>query len=548
MIPQILKGIAMNKVNLMPFNLDLLIPTEELVKNIRPVKVLDIFDGLNKNFHTDGLFSYDIFGKIGDERRNRLFSYINMRVPIFHPVLFKAICDLRALYEGIMSGKDYAVFNKTTNDFVAADITTGQTGYAFFMTHFPKLKFEDRPSIKREFNIKLVNKYRNNAVISKLVVMPAGLRDYSVDENGKPSEDEINPMYRKILAASGMLDNVDIDSNLQYLDSVRYKLQNDVGAIYKYIINMLEGKNKFVLGKWAGRKTMNSTRNVISSCLHDSPTLFGDTSISTTQTSVGMYQYLRATMPLAIKHIRDTHLYKVFVGPNAPAVLVNKKTLKKELVDVDSKYYDSWMTNEGLEATLAGFSQDSSRHDIVEIHDHYLGLIYKGTDRTFKFLQDIDELPEGRSVEDVHPITMTELLYISIYSDSASIPCLITRYPITGYGSIYPSYAYLKSTTKSEVRNELDDEWNVSDSKAVEFPIRGNQFYSSFSVASKHLQRLSADYDGDVLSLTCLLTQDAKDEIHKTLNSKDFYVDTNRAMFFKASTDIIDLVVASMTG
>jgi len=266
--------------------------------------------------------------------------------------------------------------------------------------------------------------------------------------------------------------------------------------IYDYIKNMLEGKSKFILGKWAARKIFNSTRNVITSYLHDSPSLNGDTSVSTNQTVIGLYQYLRMIFPLAVKHVRETYLSDVFIGPNAPVIMTNRQTLHKESVQLDTHYYDEWMTVEGLEKVMARFGQNDLRHDILQTDTHYFGLVYKGPDRTYRFIQDIDELPTDRDPADCHPITFVELLYLSVYKDSTTIPALITRYPITGYGSIYPSYIYLKTTIKSEVREELNDAWELSGIKAVEYPVSGEQFFSSMAVSSRNLNRLTADFDG----------------------------------------------------
>lgn len=538
---------AMN-LNQLPFNIELLQLSDADVKSMQRIEVLDIMDGFSKNFHPKGLFSIEIFGKVGEERRNRLFAYISMHVEVFHPVLFKAITDLKGLYGDILAGKEYAKFDEATKDFVKSDVLDGDTGFAFFCKHFSKIQFEERPSPKREFSIRLVEKYRSKPFLDKLIVMPAGLRDYVIDEDGKPSEDEINTLYRKVLSIASVIDNVNAKYNEEYLDTARYNMQSAVNDIYNYIKNMLEGKNKFILGKWASRRIFNSTRNVITSYLHDSPELFGERSVSTNQTVVGLYQYLRAIFPLAVKHVRDTYLSDVFVGPNSPAIMVNKKTLKKEQVPLDTAYYDEWMTVEGLEKVFARFGQNDLRHDVLETDTHYFGLLYKGPDMTYRFVQDIDELPETYDPKYLQPITFTELLYLSVCKDSATIPALITRYPITGYGSIYPSYVYLKTTIKSESRAELDRDWERTGFKAVEFPIVDEQFFSSLSPSSSHLNRLTADFDGDVLSFTCLLAEDSKKEIADKLNSRDYYVGVNGKMFFSANTDIIELVLANMCG
>lgn len=541
--------------NLLPFNITLLVLTDDDLKGIRPVKVLDIFDGFSRNFHTDGLFSTEIFGKVGEEKRNRMFSYVDMKIEVFHPIVYKAICDLKSFYGDIIAGKEYAVFNKQTNDFEKSDPIDGDTGFSFFVKHFKDLKFETRPSAKREFNIKLVNKFKNNCLFSKFVILPAGLRDYIIEDSGKPSEDEINGLYRKIISISSMIENINANVNSEYLDTVRYNLQLAVIAVYDYIKNMLEGKSKLVLGKWASRKIFNSTRNVITSFIPQTKELNDVRTVSTNQTIVGLYQYLRAVLPLSVKHVRDTYLSNVFVGPNSPAVMVNKKTLKKEVVQLNPEFYDEWMTYEGLEKVMARFGEENLRHEYLEANGYYFGLIYKGSDNTFKFIQDIDEVPDSlvasnQKKEDlVSPITFAELLYMSMYKDSDSIPCFVTRYPITGYGSIYPSYVYLKSTVKSEVRRELNDNWEIDETLPIakEFPVKGSQFFNSVSPAPSHIGRLGADYDGDTVSFTCVMTEDAKAEVKKTLNSKDYYVGINNKMSFSANTDIIELVLGNMT-
>lgn len=45
-----------------------------------------------------------------------------------------------------------------------------------------------------------------------------------------------------------------------------------------------------------------------------------------------------------------------------------------------------------------------------------------------------------------------------------------------------------------------------------------------------------------------MLSEEAKLEINKKLNSRDFFVGIDGKFFFKSSTDIIDLVLSNMTG
>ena len=53
---------------------------------------------------------------------------------------------------------------------------------------------------------------------------------------------------------------------------------------------------------------------------------------------------------------------------------------------------------------------------------------------------------------------------------------------------------------------------------------------------------------GDVLSLTCLLTEESKKEVADKLASKRFYINMTGHMNFSASNDILNLTLANMTG
>lgn len=479
--------------NIIPFNIDLLILTPENTKLLRPVTVLDIFDGATKNFHNDGLFSTAIFGRYGEEVRNRTFSYIDLKIDIFHPVIFKALCDLKELYHEIMAGKGYAIWDDKLKDFERSTPLDGETGFSFFMKHFKEIKFEKRPSTKREYNIKLIEKFKDKCLISKIVVLPAGLRDFEIDDTGKPSKDEVNTFYIKALAYSNLITPASIKINPESIDTTRYNLQANIVDLFNYIKNLLEGKKKLILDKWASRKIFNGTRNVITSLNNDTTSLGSKRTVGYNQTVIGLYQYLKASLPISMYKIKTGFISNVFIGPTAPAMLVNKKTLKKEQVEINSDYFDDWMSDEGLEKTITSFSEETDRHAYITIGNHYLGLIYKGPDMTYKLFQDIDDLPSTLSKEYVTPITYAELFYLSVFDGSEKNPLLVTRYPITGFGSIYPSFSCVKSTVESETRTMLDDNWVETGTVAISFPIKDVQFVNSISPHASHLSKLGAD-------------------------------------------------------
>lgn len=483
----------MNRTSI-PFNITLLKLTQELMTGLRPVKVLDIFEGGSSDFHPEGLFSTEIFGKVGDERRNYRYSYIDIKIEVLHPVIFKALSDMKRLYGEIMSGETYAVWDEEDKDFIKSDpLNGGQTGMYFFLSKWKQIDFKETKSITREEKVKLIKKYYDNALNRYIVVLPAGLRDLEINRHNRITENEINTIYRRMLKISNTIIDSTVKSAPEVLDTPRYQLQLAFNDLYETLEAQVKGKKKLMLNRWASRRIFNGTRNVITA-MDTSVEYLGDpNNVDFNTTIIGLYQYLKATLPVSIYQIRK-FLNGIFTDINQPAKLVNKTTLKSEAVLLHSKYYDLWGTNEGIEKIITSMKEESIRDKYVEINGYYLALIYKGPDGTYKIINDIDEVPQGRSKKDVRPITMSEFLYHCVYKDSKKYPLFVTRYPITGVGSIYPSKTHLKVTIKSERRIPLDSDWKpIEESIAVEFPIVGQPYVNSLVPHSSRLQGLGAD-------------------------------------------------------
>lgn len=480
--------------SLIPFNVSILNLTSQKLMGLRPVTSLDSFDGITSNYHQDGLYSALIFGRPGDPVRSRRYSYIDIKVPIFHPVIYSILLKLKRLYGGIMSGSEYAIWDDVKKDFVRSDVLDGETGFHFFLQHWEKIQFTYTNSDLRTESIQAIEKYKHVATTTKVLVLPAGLRDIERGPDGRVVEDEINLLYRQLLSVSNTISEAAIRSNPEIIDRARFKLQTTFNNIYEMFENMIYGKNKLILDKWAARRIMNGTANVITSMNTGVPYLGQKGGIGFNNTAVGLFQIMKGLLPIAQYRLRTGFLSRVFPGQGMPAMLVHKRTLRLEHVFLKPKYYDRWQTNEGLEKVINSFRDETMRDKPLEIGDHYMGLIYKGPDGTFKIFQDINELPEGRSREHVYPLTFCELMYLSGYTVWNSYPVYVTRYPITGVGSIYPSFTYAKTTTDSEARRELDDNWEPLDDDhvAYEFPIPG-PYVKSMAPHPSKLAKLDAD-------------------------------------------------------
>ena len=482
-----------------PFNIDLLFVTDQMLSTMRPVTTLDSFVGATKNFNSGGLFSNEIFGVPGTVARSSRFSYIDLKVEIIHPTIIKALFKLKAFYKEIMSSREFARFDPLIGDFVKSDIVEGRTGFQFFCEYLPKLVLEPNESVGRQQTIALFEKYKETLLLSKVVVLPAGMRDLEIDDAGRATSDEVNALYFKLLAISNTINPSSVKASLESYNPQRMALQNTFNEIYDYFSKIVEGKKNLMMGKWASRKVFNTTRNVITSMNTSSLVLGHKRNVDINSTLVGLYQTSKGLLPISIFKLKTGFLDSCFTTPGAPALLTDPVTLESKRVMLHSETYNQWMGTEGLEKQLTHFKEDSIRHEPIKVEGHYLGLCYRGPDGTFALLNGIEQLPPDRSPKDCTPITLAELIYAAIYTVANNYSGFVTRYPILGIGSIYPSKVYLKTTVRADERVELDPlTWQPVGKKnvAYEFPRLDSGFYNSLSPHSSALLGLSADFDG----------------------------------------------------
>lgn len=480
-----------------PFNVKILDIRGNRLDILRPVTDLDIHEGLSDNFHDNGLFSVPIFGRVGSDVRDKRFSYINIRTHVFHPVIYNRLIKLKRLYEGIIHSRDYAVWDDKEKDFVKVDELEGETGYSFFMLHWKKIQFKRTNSVIRDDKIALIEKYKDVALVDKILVLPAGLRDFELDQSGRQKYDEINNHYWKILSIANTLVSSTTDDELVILNNPRFNLQLAFNEIYDKFESLLSGKTGFLQSKWGSRRIFNGTRNVISSMDPSSDYLGSDTQPSFTDTVLGIYQLCKAALPITIHQLKNSIVGEIFVDPRQPIPLIDKKTLQLEYVNVSSDVFDEWSTIDGLEKTINKMAEAQLRHRPLEVAGRYLALIYIGPDNTFRIFNDISELPEDRDIKNVRPLNLVELIYLCGYKRWNSLRGFLTRYPVTGIDSIYPSTIYVKTTIKGKVMYELNNSWEIEDKEhpALEFPTAPYNYLDTLIPHHTRLAGLGADHE-----------------------------------------------------
>lgn len=534
-----------------PFNIELLVLDEKSTALMRPVTSLDTYSGATKNFNPDGLYSNEIFGVVGTPARSARYSYIDLRVPIIHPTIYKSLVSMRSFYKDIMSSNEFAKWDPELGDFVKADMLEGRTGYEFFIQYFRQIKIPTNGSVGRQQIAELFEKYKDNCLIERIAIIPAGLRDIEIDETGRTSSDEVNELYFKLIAISNTINRASVKVSIESYNQQRVSFQNTVMEIYEMFSMIVEGKKNLLMGKWASRKIFNGTRNVITAMDTSVEDLDAPDNIGFNDTLVGLYQTSKMLLPVTLFRLKTGFLDRCFSSVGAAAILTDPKTMRSTSVRLRATTYAQWLSNEGLERIITSFKEDSIRHDPIKIEGYYLGLCYRGPDGTFALINGVEQLPEGRSAKDCTPVTLAELLYCALYEVANDYPVYVTRYPITGIGSVYPSMINMRTTIQTQARKPLNpDTWEIDENVKVayQFPVLGSSFYNSMSPHSAHLGALTADFDGDTSSANAGYSDEAKQEARNFLNTRKAYVGTDGQFIYDTSVDTVMYVLRNITG
>lgn len=539
----------LNTENTRLFNIDILILKSPLLQMMGEIKRLNIFEQNSSNFDQSGLFSTTIFGPVGTEMRNNQFGYIDVNIDVLHPLVFENLMSLKSIYKDIASGNKYAKFDKELKDLVLCqqDDKEADTGYEFLISNLNKIEFKNNDSNQRDFKIKFVKKYSTpEYYINKWLVLPAGLRDYVIDESGKPSEDAVNDIYRKLVTTVQILKNTSITKdNIKLLDNVRFKIQNILIDLYEYFKTLMDGKSKFIQSKFAKRAIANGTRNVITPCLPNLTDLDSEHIITSNHAICGIYQFVKGISPIALNKLHTNFISHILSPNTNKANLVNPKTMRTELVDIKTNKRDEWLSLEGLDNVLNKLGQEDIRVEPVKIDNYYMCLLYDTGDY-IEVVFDTATLPDTYDKKYLRPITYAELIYISIYKIKDDYPGFLTRYPVAGLGGIYPTKLYVKTTIKSRTVN-VKLPFEAEPIKMIEFPLLSSDFDASLKPSNSHISRLVADFDGDMCSLNIVYTDNSIKEINDMLNNKSYYLTPEGDITYSSKTEPLDYILGHMS-
>lgn len=524
----------------------------------REIRSSRLFDNNSNSIPaSDGLFSENIFGAIGSPERMQYFGFIRLKAPHFHPLIYKNVLTLKRLYEEILSGKTYAVFDKDQKDFIKATNNTegADTGYQFFMSHFNKLSFEGTASLARKDKITIFEKYKDRLICHNYLVLPAGFRDVEVKDD-VVVYDEINKIYQKLIALTKALPEENNTDSLY--DSVRYKIQKTLLEIYQYFADWHEGKKGFLQGKYISRSVSGATRNVATSFPTSAVSTMDDRQLQSDEVAIGLYQTAKAYQPSVVFQLRTIFFNMIFGDDTGAIPLVDEKTHEIAYVQVDQDIRDLYTTSTGIIKLISRIRTEDMWFKPVRVQGddkpHFLYMVYDTGDEIFfyrsrssfneLYKEQFGKEPSGGSHRGM---TYSEMFYLAVYNATYDKYGTVTRYPVINDKGIIPVKVKLVSTNpgrKVTLYTPGDININV---QCPEYPIINNGAFVGMAVHCNRWQGLGQDNDGDTLNFVGCLTEETNEEIKQYLNGKAAYVTPMGDLYGGISTDIGNIICRYIT-
>jgi len=515
--------------------LNLIFPNKDYVKYMSEVTSSKLFDG--NNIHEGGLYSEEIFGPSGSKARMERFAYINLYRNIIHPLIYTNLISLSSLYKKVIEGKVYVTLKK--GKYIEVDEKDGDTGYTYFLETYEQLIHEENDSPERKEKLDLLKKFKN-PVYDKLLVYPAGLRDFTVDKYGNVKEHEMVEYYNKILSISSLIkDYKHLGSEV---DDIFIKLQDSVNELYDYLFSLVDGKHKIINKNFTSRYVDFGTMNVFTSTPLNLENINDDIDIFATQ--LGLLQYIKSIDPIAKFCLNNFIGERCFSVDSTKAKLFNT-SFKTEYIDVTNKIKDLWTTQKGMDTIFNMAYRDDFLNYVVTIDEHYPLVIEDGEDYV-NIYTDSSFIPEG---VEVRGITYGELLFymLIVNDDHKKYPAAITRHPVAGPNSIFISSVKLNTTVESKKRtvNIIDDE--VFSKEIINTPIPNKSYMQGFTPSVARLTGLGADHDGDKGLTRILFTEEAIEELNTFMNSTSYFVNTDLTPAFDFEDNISKFVMLTLT-
>jgi len=537
-------------------------------------------------FDNNGLFSETIFGSISDKRRYTTHGYIDMYVKILNPFIYKMLIDVDSKVEKVLSNQVDMGFNVKSGKFFIpkqeevdnasngddSNIRIGR-GMTFFKSCVDEYKLtEDQTnSLNKKASITMLNKNKRKWFISKLLVLPAGIRDIH-EEDGRISTDDINNYYRNVLSMSTTymyLTEKNRNTDVLY-DSYTYSLQRKVLDIYNYLYNFFKGKYGYGQKRFGARAVANTSRNVLISNSITADSVDDPSFLNMKQIPLPIIQVVKDYSLLLINKYKELMDIITNIVQSSRVTLVNPDNYSTVYVDISMKERSVHTKNDKINNITNMFIKEEFRKTPVLIkakdgNSYGISMIYDDTETDTLYISNnhehiLNSLKEDGVVYNVSKLRMMtyyDIFYIILLPIIRNKTTSITRYPIATKWSSQEGHIKIMTTNPSRrirlnmlyndipkietsLINTIDNTTLNEDIRIVSsdsnrltvdysgYPdIVNGSTIDGIPINTIFLAPLGGDHDGDMVGNYSNQSNEANEETTNYINSLSRIVDTN---------------------
>ena len=476
----------------------------------------------------EGLASYELFGRPGTEERKTTFGWINLYEKFIHPHCYYVLRRLqRNITECIFGESDFYVWKGDLikvkkGENAPVNVKVG-SGLRFLYNQWDNIDW--KPKKDQAFQTATMRKFisaikKDELFIDKMIVIPPFFRDVDMHSN-RPHV--LNVLYKRLITNAASIKNVNVLYDVFNSTPAHKKIQETINEIYDNFLNIIGGTKGYIHKHMMGKTTDYSARCVISNPNFNNQTIETQ-EVTFDKSAVPLATVIKIAAPFIVYGVRkivERYLKgsKYIYGID-PKGLIRRYELASNYKDVISTdhienlidlYYSSqehrldkftFPTKEGFDAPM--YLHINSKTKVGNMISDYGGRIE-------------DFFYDGEPIE----INLTALFYMAAYETVNDKVVYVTRYPVEDQHNIYPSLMNIIPCNRVA-------KISIGDITYPRFPITNvddlkdlnHLFTDTLRLFPSHLPALGGDFDGDMVSLQMVFTEEANKSAKEYIYSK----------------------------
>lgn len=517
-----------------------LLDVDDFVKKNNLVEITNpvIFDA-SSNPTSDGLLSNTIFG-ITKESRASTFAYISLKKKFLQPLVYRIWSKVDSKIKSIIHGIGTYSIDKSGN---IVEDPKGDNGIDFLRKNLDKIKFRETDSIKRERYVKFLNDNRKNFFTDKLIIIPPFFRDIKVD-GGKISVGDINKLYINVMVSASAIGDSE-DYGFSIGKSVEGRLQEGLIEIYKWFGTGTDSNpNGGLPGKFGviRRANLSKTTDYATRLVMSAPKLdvenIEDIRADFDYSVLPMTSAAANFFPFVIFHMRRFFENEFIGDTKYPIIDKDGTIIYGEIEDYQIQFSDEALKKE-LDRFIHGYSDRFRPVKVlcrVKGKQEYLDLKWKG------FYKE----PDAKALKNERPLTWCDVIYMACEEAVKDRMILITRYPIDTFYNEFATKIRLSSTIETE-EAVFDDIVYTHYPKIRKEDIgkdTSSSFIDTMNICNGYLDSIGGDYDGDMVTIKGVYTDEANEELKKQLASNIHFINLGGNPVISTSKESIQALYA----